>query len=264
MPTLPNLEDEEIDYSYSDTEDDATLENVLNNNALVLTDLLNSLTNIHQSPSLGIDTFSGLNVRSRPITTLTNKKMYDSLFLVDFLLEKRDLRDPISGKSLTTEDLDLLSESLVDVELKQRIKDIKCDQNLPSSVTTSVTQFCEDSLHVSTMHLLAACELTEITSMSDLQAIFDDLNSYMIRCFGVLIQVQPLIASKYAISISNTFTTAISEISNNNYIYEATAILPIAASIRALCSTIIDCIINQTLSNSLLKLENVKSIRIVF
>ena len=109
-----------------------------------------------------------------------------------------------------------------------------------------------------------SCELTEIESMDSIQTLFDDVIGDMIRCFGALIINEPLSASSLAINISKYFIEAISNMSSNNYIYEPSAILPIGASIKALCTTVIDCVTNHTVPESLLKLESVSSVRIVF
>lgn len=257
---------EDIEDIYEEEFSENTLDQILNGNTTVLSDILNRITTTNRRGNiLCVDAFSGLNVRNRLFCLLTNGRYYDSLFLCNYLLKCKDFRDPITSYLFSKEDINFLCESINNLSVSETLQNYaNDDENHSKCVKTLVVPYCEDIIITSAKNLLNSCELLEITSMNDLQNSFDSLLAEIHRCFGVLLQIQPLSASTNAIKISKYFIDAISEMSTENYLYEPSALLPIGATVKALCTTIIDCVTNHSISSSLLKLDSITSVKIIF
>ena len=228
---------------------------------LLMTDLSarsSPVTSHRLEPVIGVDFFSGIAMRgsSRPIVKLSNGHDYDARFLSDFILETRETRLPTADASkyyeCTSEDLIVLGEAVV--ESRERLKLLSDtrqeerthnDFSRQSGFIKSVVNFATFSAEAAAMQLLGACELTAIRSLQDLQVLFEDMWLIIVRCFGVLLRCHPLYAARLAQNMFPQFDEA-STNTLNHYLYEISAITPVAANVKALCLVVINAIVSGT------------------
>lgn len=213
-----------------------------------------------------IDALTGSNT-SRATVSLSNGKIYDAALLAEYLLYSKDHRDPASGSMFTPEDLKVIASVLepIDLDTSSRIKNSAAAEDLPSAPTTSAVKYFEDTIALTEIQLLAACELTSINNLFELQSYSDSTWAIFIRCFSGLISFNPLAATRAASKLQLAFTeAAASSESLDSYVYEQSVILPIATSIHALCTSVGMGILRNSTKDCLKQIRGVRLARFVF
>jgi hypothetical protein len=230
----------------------------------VLTAILERITSTNMGPSLGLDSFSGIQIYTpRKVVTLQGF-VFDSLFLAEFIFTKKDKRDPICGNIFTKDDMILLGDSLNNESLKESLIQLE-EENSPKSVVTHTRQFCNELIDAISAELLLSCELSQITSMNELQILYDEKYWILLRCLGALIKIDLLSASSAALKINKLFSDAILLVdSPDNYIYEPSALLPIGTSIKSLCNSITSSILYKNEDACIKHLNTLRPLRIVY
>lgn len=204
--------------------------------------------------------FTGASTQGRATVTL-GAKVYDALFLADYVLQTRDHRAP-NGLALSASDLLTLGDALevpTHEDTRERLLLAKPAEVLPASPVTSATAFCEDTIALLGLQVLAVCELAGISSLGDVQVQFRSMWGSLVRCFSGLLSYQPLRAAHAALALKAVFAEASASCeSADAYFYEPSALLPINASVSALCATVTAAVLRSNLREGLLQLQAVR------
>ena len=208
-----------------------------------------------------IDSLSGAATRSTT-ATLSNGKLYDVGLLVDYILQTSDHRDPHTGYQFSKTDLQILSDAST-LE-RERILNAIENENLPSSPKTSAIKFFEDSVSNAGAQLALSCELTSISTLAELQEVYEKLWITLTMSLCALIALNPLCATNAASKLQSVFNAAAASCDDpTSYVYEFSAIVPISASINSLASHVGQGVLKGKTSEILRQIQ-VKPARLLF
>lgn len=232
--------------------------------------IANIIDRLRNSPSadilqeeIKIDSLSGA-ITKRSTATLSNGKLYDVSLLAEYILQTADHRDPHSGYRFLKTDLEVLSEGPGNEDVRERILNAIENENLPSSPKTSAIKFFQEAVSVAGVQLALSCELTSISTLAELQKVYERLWITLTTSLCALVVLNPLTATSAASKLQSVFNAAVASCDDpSSYIYEQSAIVPIASAIQSLVFHVGQGVLRGK-TNDILRQIQIKPTRLLF
>lgn len=195
---------------------------------------------------MNLDSFTGAPIHENNANKLVleNGDTYDAITLIDFILMKKETRNPSSGIQFSEKDMDKILKSGACASYSSRVTEVFKQSEQTKPLINTKSEYFEEFILTMLYHCISICELDAVKTVT--LSINDFNKKYLpslIRCFSGLALTNPVRMLKLCKKVKDYIKAIFEDIPDDSesdidgfYQYNPVVINSVTASIVELCS----------------------------